>query len=530
MNDTTVPDVTVIVAVYNTMPYLTECLTSLAGQSIGPGRMEVVAVDDGSTDGGGEELDRFAEMYPGVFRVMHQANSGGPAVPSNRALDVARGRYVFFLGADDYLGTEALERMVRAADEYGSDVLLGRTEGVNGRNILQDVYERTEPDLDLYASALPWSLSNTKLFRRSHIEAYGLRFPEDMPVCSDQPFTIEACVRAGRISVLADYTYYYAVRRDDDTNLTYSSPPLTRLAAGETIIETTAALLEPGPKRDFVLKRHFAWELAKLLRKTFLDCDQDTRVQLCANVEKLCDRYLTEGIREQLTARQRLRLALACRGAVDELAETLRVHLDGEHPPLMIDGDTILCCLPGYGDERLAIPDDCYTLTGSLIPHIAATGCEARWQRRLLALKVRTTLYGSPSALTVALAHTWRAKRWAGTTRKVAEGPPRPLGPVTARSTHGDLDVLLNVSELVERAPLAEAVHPVRLYAEITGNTYEIPLPAPEPGPSALLWHQGKPYEVSTDADDRGHLQIKIAPCGLRQVLLWPTRRFGRRP
>ena len=61
---TAVPDVSVVVAVYNTMPYLTECLNSLVKQSIGQDRLQVVAVDDGSTDGSGAELDRFAALYP----------------------------------------------------------------------------------------------------------------------------------------------------------------------------------------------------------------------------------------------------------------------------------------------------------------------------------------------------------------------------------------------------------------------------------------------------------------------------------
>ena len=75
------PDVTVIIPVYNTMPYLTACLQSMVDQTIGADRMEVVAVDDGSTDGSGEELERFAADHPGLFTVLHQENSGGPAGP-----------------------------------------------------------------------------------------------------------------------------------------------------------------------------------------------------------------------------------------------------------------------------------------------------------------------------------------------------------------------------------------------------------------------------------------------------------------
>ncbi|HEX6873954.1 MAG TPA: glycosyltransferase, partial [Micromonosporaceae bacterium] len=214
------PDVSVVVAVYNTMPYLTACLSSLVQQSIGRERLEIIAVDDGSTDGSGRELDRFALSYPDTVRVIHQRNSGGPAEPSNRGLDLARGRYVFFVGADDYLGREALQRLVDAADRYGSDVVLGRLVGVHSRYVHQEIFARSQAEIGLFDSALPFALSNTKLFRRDLIERHKLRFPEHMPVLSDQPFTLEACLRASRISVLADYDYYYAVRRLNSSNIT----------------------------------------------------------------------------------------------------------------------------------------------------------------------------------------------------------------------------------------------------------------------------------------------------------------------
>nr|WP_037887320.1 glycosyltransferase family 2 protein [Streptomyces viridochromogenes] len=116
-----VPDVSVIIGAYNAMPYLTRCVTSVMEQTIGYDRIELIAVDDGSTDGTGAELDRLAQEFPGVMRVVHQANSGGPSAPRNAGLELARGRYVFFLDADDHLGPQALERMVAMADANGSE-------------------------------------------------------------------------------------------------------------------------------------------------------------------------------------------------------------------------------------------------------------------------------------------------------------------------------------------------------------------------------------------------------------------------
>lgn len=242
-----VADVTVVVPVYNAMPYLTRCLMSLVRQSIGRSRLEVIAVDDGSSDGSGVVLDRFVRRFPDLFTVIHQPNSGGPAAPSNRGLRLATGRYVFFLGADDYLGRQALARLVAAADAHGADVVAGRMVGCNGRFVPQAIFARTDTDVDLFTSALPFAMSNTKLFRRSLLVEHDIRFPPSLPFGSDQPFTVAACVHAAKISVLADYDYYYAVRRHDAANITYRASHRQRLACTAAIMAATADLLPPAP-------------------------------------------------------------------------------------------------------------------------------------------------------------------------------------------------------------------------------------------------------------------------------------------
>src|SRR5689334_7557463 len=103
------PTVTVIVAVYNTAAYLPETLSSLERQTLGLHEMQVILVDDGSTDGSGEIVDAFARQHPESVVALHQPNSGTPAVPFNRGLDCATGRWVFFLGSDDVLDDDALE-------------------------------------------------------------------------------------------------------------------------------------------------------------------------------------------------------------------------------------------------------------------------------------------------------------------------------------------------------------------------------------------------------------------------------------
>jgi glycosyltransferase involved in cell wall biosynthesis len=383
------PDVTVVTAVYNTMPYLKKCLRSLVNQTIGADRLEIVAVDDGSTDGGGEWLDRFAEKHPGVVKVIHQANSGGPAVPSNRGLDAATGRYVFFIGSDDYLGPDALRRMVDKADELGSDVVLGRMVGVNGRYAHQAIFAADADDVDLFDSPLPYHLSNTKLFRRAMLVEHGIRYPEKLPVGSDQPFTFEACLRARRISVLAGYKFYFAVRRRNARNITYASGHESKLHYAGVVMDFVAGLVPAGPDRDAVLTRHFDWEISKLLEDKFLGVKPAVQERVRAGVADLADRYLTEPVRQRLTAESRIRIGVAQHGSLGNLVDVIRQDVMRGTPPSVIEGDRWYAAYPGFRESDM--PDSCFDVTN----------VSAEWASRFDLVSARVAPFGKVVAVTV---------------------------------------------------------------------------------------------------------------------------------
>jgi hypothetical protein len=539
MSDT--PDVSVIVAVYNVMPYLTGCLTSLVEQSIGHDRMEIIAVDDGSTDGGGEELDRFAERYPDVITVLHQPNSGGPAAPSNRALDVATGRYVYFVGADDYLGSEALERLVAAADEYDSDVVVGKMVGVNDRFVHQGLFEKTEPAVRLADSALPWSLSNCKLFRRELVERHGLRFPEDLPLGSDQPFTIEACVRARRISALADYDYYYAVRRSDSSNMTYRTHPRVYLECAEKLIQFTIGLIEPGPDRDAILRRQFMWEVAKHVGTRFLDYDPADRPEICAEVGRLCDTYLTDDLREKIDVKRRVRLSLAKHGAIDTLCAAIRQDVAKEVPPIVLDAGRAFYRYPGLGDE--GVPDDAYQLFGNLARRLAArveTGSvswETDSQRRTgLSVGVRTSFAG-PGALdpavirfvTVPNGKDIRAARRLATDDEAVS----PVDQVTLRTAEDgsgtDVTAWVPVTSLLAGSPSGVRKHAIRLRVHLGEEIYEIPLPAAVgETPRLRRSYRARPHSVSVTTSKHGRLNVTTSPTRPLRAVRKRLRRLAR--
>lgn len=518
---TITPDVTVVVAVYNTMPYLTECLNSLVGQTIGLERLQVVAVDDGSTDDSGAELDRFAKEYPDTVKVIHQENSGGPAAPSNRALEVATGRFVYFVGSDDYLGEEALERMVACADEHGSDVVIGKMVGTNGRYVRQAMYKKNDPDISLYGSDLPFALANTKLFRRELVEKYKLRFPEDLPVGSDQPFTIEACVRAERISVLGDYTYYYAVKRGDASNITYRADHLARLHCTTRIMRHTAGLIEAGPRRDAVFKRHFTWELAKLIQDDFLPLDPVTQRELCAGIAELADDYLTDELRDSLDVKRRVRILLAQRGAVAELSRAIADEAEHGAPPFLLDAGRAFAAYPGLRDPAVQLPDRGYELVGEAVPGRLANGTRllaAGWERTgdtlFAVFTVRIGVSGQTDSAVIRLARTAMPKSAdkAAARRLPAEDQlPDPVGEFTrVPEPDGGGGTLLTA-----RIPLAAArlKAGVRVYVDVAGSTYEIPVRTRGlPMPLARRWGDVVPHRASANVNSKGRLVITTAP------------------
>ncbi|MFY1669932.1 glycosyltransferase family 2 protein [Plantactinospora sp. WMMB334] len=516
------PDVSVVVAVYNTMPYLTRCLNSLVRQTIGRDRLEVVAVDDGSTDGSGRELDRFARLHPETVKVIHQENSGGPAVPSNRALAHVTGRYVFFVGADDYLGPEALERLVRAADEYDSDVVLGRAVGVNSRNIHQAIFARNEVEVDLFDSALPWSLANTKLFRRELIERHQLRYPEDMPVGSDQPFTLEACFRAKRISVLADYDFYHAVRRLNARNITYRSRHVERLRCAESIMDFVAGLIEPGERRDAILVRHFTWEVARLLEDDFRELDRAVQEQVVAGVRQLAERYLTDRIRAQLPIESRLRIGTAWRGDVDDVLAVVRQDAEQGVPPTIVDGERWYAGYPGFRDPRLELPDDWFDVSGAA----------ADWLARLEAVSVDwETCADGERALTV----TARTPR-----RDLASLTSGPIGMTAGDVTGTTLETSRDGTGSTVRAQFrvglllggatgaGGSLLPVRSQLTAFGGVGSAALRAPtRPAVSRFMLRRGMRFFVLTPTTShRGQLVIAIAPVTPRRVLARLRRRL----
>ncbi len=319
--------VSVVMPVYNAGQYLHPALLSLELQDLPREQFELVAVNDGSTDGSGELLDRWGAQRPHVT-VLHQANSGWPGQPRNRGVVASRGEYVFFMDADDYLGAQALRRMVQLARRWNSDVLSPKIVGVGGRGITHRVGTQTTPEADLLT--VFDNLYPHKLFRRTFLLEHGLRFPEGRVRLEDAIFVSRALLLARRVATAGDYDYYCLRRRRDGGNISRSSLGGARYVESvRTICRTVRELCQDADLADSLVVSVYGRDALKVFRPDrFLRYSPKKRRACTRAVRALADELVPVALEERLPEPLRTRSRLARAGDVTGQLALARAHLD----------------------------------------------------------------------------------------------------------------------------------------------------------------------------------------------------------
>lgn len=355
------PDVTVIIGAYEAMPYLVECLASVERQTLDPARMEVIAVDDGSADGTGECLEEFAARAAMPVTVIRQENSGGPSGPRNVGLTRATGRYVFFLDADDRLGDEALERMVAMADKNGTDVVLGKVEGIN-RKPPASMWGKTLDRTDVFSSNIKFTLSAQKLFRRALLERHGMRFDESLWTGEDALFTMEAYLRADGVSVVADYPCYYLVGRDDGKHVTKSGSYTLRFDSARALMKLIADMVPAGPRRDTLMVRPFLVTLLPQFGPKFLKDDDEVRRHKMELAGPLMDAHWNPEVARRLRVHERLRLHLVAERRPDLLLDVIEFVRAKKQADAVLEkrGTAVYLAYPYFRSKSAGVPDWIY--------------------------------------------------------------------------------------------------------------------------------------------------------------------------
>ena len=208
----------VVVPVYNVRPFLEKCVESLLTQDLAPEAYEIILVDDGSTDGGGELCDRLRERRD-TIRVIHQSNQGLSAA-RNTGLGVARGKYVQFVDSDDWIESGVLKGLVDKMEAEELDVLrfgfrrVDESGGVVdwknpiGNDGCDQVRSGNSFLLNyLWFSCYAWQF----MLRRSFLERNDLRFKPGI-IFEDTEWTPRVLQAAGRVCGVETLVYHYLER------------------------------------------------------------------------------------------------------------------------------------------------------------------------------------------------------------------------------------------------------------------------------------------------------------------------------
>ena len=212
------PMVSIVVPIYNAENYLRRCVDSILNQEYTD--FELLLVNDGSTDASGDICEEYGDQDPRVIVI--QKENTGVSDSRNRALDRARGKYLQFLDSDDWITPDATRLFVRAAEEYGCDMVISDFYRVSGERLAQkgDIEEdkvmsrqefasyMIENPADFYYGVL-WN----KMYRRSIIEEYHIRMDTSISWCEDFLFNLEYIRHAESFFALQVPIYYYLKRR-----------------------------------------------------------------------------------------------------------------------------------------------------------------------------------------------------------------------------------------------------------------------------------------------------------------------------
>ena len=221
-------DISIIVTAYNIEDYIEQCLDSVAAQTLGD--IEVLVVDDGSTDSTPQKIVEFCAADPRFLPVLLPDNSpGGVATAANAGIDRATAQWVGFVDGDDYVEPTMFERLLSAAAKCDADLAM-----CDYQEVVDGSGERRDPadahrwaelatscyQLDVQARklflrfiAVPWR----KLYRRSFLEDNAIRFPVSDGFYEDNPFHWFAVISARSMAVVPEVLCYHRVSRSGQT-------------------------------------------------------------------------------------------------------------------------------------------------------------------------------------------------------------------------------------------------------------------------------------------------------------------------
>lgn len=364
------PRLSVVVPFYNVADYIGDCLDSLSRQTFED--LDVILVDDGSTDESAEIAREFSRTDP-RFRIVKQDNQGlGPA--RNTGVAHADSEFITFVDSDDLIPRYAYELMVKSLDGTGSSFAAGGARRFNNSSGVRPSYVHRIPFaedrpathvLEFPELALDRMVWN-KVYRRSFWDQYKYEFP---PIrYEDYPVTLQAHIDAVTVDVLSSPVYYWR-ERESGASITQNAYEYGNLYDRVVSAEMVMDLIDRrAPSLRTVVHTHLAQIDLGALVQAFASTPEDKLADLVELGRRLTGR-LNSSVLANMSRYDRLQFRALRTGEVDLLRRLARFQLDGgmrgggprarRHPMLRWRYENEY---PGLSDRHRIVPRSLYQL------------------------------------------------------------------------------------------------------------------------------------------------------------------------
>lgn len=272
------PEISVVVPVYNTEKYLKKCLDSICKQTLSD--IEIICVDDCSSDNSSVILQEFAGKDRRIKVINHTVNQG-VSISRNEGIKIACGNYIGFADSDDYLKEDFFEKLYQKAKQTGCDIVKGNIYNYysnTGEIVLTDFYDRNDKiknDKTYFYYGF-----TSAIYRRNFIQKNNILFPENINYFEDPYFSIKACINCKSIDFASDAIYYYTKHLENISNTSDSKIIETDfIKALEVILELInnsnitekEYLIIFDFLHGFLMEKIYDVELSDSVRKTLVD-------------------------------------------------------------------------------------------------------------------------------------------------------------------------------------------------------------------------------------------------------------------
>jgi len=223
-------EISIIIPLYNRANGIQRLLQNLCIQSFDMNRVEIIVSDDKSTDNSVYIATLFAKKLPNLTILKSEVNSGGASVPRNKALDIAKGKWLLFIDSDDYITGHTLTDAIATANKSQDDMIclpyfrakdsnrpLSRSAFSSSTTVINLKFENTK----LYNSLNVIG----KLIKREIVKKHLIRFPENIRVREDNWFLMQVYSVVKSISILGYEKDYYFYEQQDEVALTNTNTP-----------------------------------------------------------------------------------------------------------------------------------------------------------------------------------------------------------------------------------------------------------------------------------------------------------------